>query len=59
MNIAGFGTFSVKNRPERQGRNARMGESITIAPSTAPAFKAANALRRAVSSPPSCDGSHP
>ena len=46
MNIAGFGTFSVKSRPERQGRNARTGESITIAASTVPAFKAAKALRR-------------
>ena len=48
VNIAGFGTFSVKSRPERQGRNARTGESITIAASTVPAFKAANALRRSV-----------
>ena len=48
VNIAGFGTFSVKSRPERQGRNPRTGESITIAASTVPAFKAGKALREAV-----------
>ena len=46
--IAGFGTFSVKDRPARQGRNPRTGESIAIAASTVPSFKAGKALRDAV-----------
>ena len=47
--IAGFGTFSIKKRPSRSGRNPRTGEPITIAASTVPAFKASKALRDAVS----------
>ena len=47
--IAGFGTFSIKQRPARSGRNPRTGEPITIAASAVPAFKASNALRDAVS----------
>ena len=47
--IAGFGTFSTTPpRPARQARNPRTGESIAIAASNAPAFKAAKALRDAV-----------
>ena len=48
VTIAGFGTFSVKRRPERQGRTPRTGESITIAASDAPSFKAGKTLRYAV-----------
>ena len=44
--IAGFGTFSTRSRPARLGRNPRAGESITIAASTAPSFKAGKTLRR-------------
>ena len=47
--IAGFGTFSIKQRPSRSGRNPRTGEPITIAASAVPAFKASKALRDAVS----------
>ena len=47
--IAGFGTFSIKQRPARSGRNPRTGEPITIAASAVPAFKASKALRDAVS----------
>ena len=47
--IAGFGTFSTRSRPARQGRNPRTGESIAIAASTAPSFKAGKTLRDAVS----------
>ena len=47
--IAGFGTFSIKQRPSRSGRNSRTGEPITIAASAVPAFKASKALRDAVS----------
>ena len=48
VSIAGFGTFTTKSRPARQGRNPRTGEAIAIAASTAPAFKSGKALRDAV-----------
>lgn len=47
VSIAGFGTFSVKTRSARQGRNPRTGQSIEIAASTVPAFKAGTTLRDA------------
>ena len=37
--IAGFGTFSTRDRPAREGRNPRTGETIAIAASRTPAFK--------------------
>ena len=46
--IAGFGTFSTKTRGARQGRNPRTGESIAIAASKSPTFKAGKTLRDAV-----------
>ena len=46
--IPGFGTFTTKTRGARQGRNLRTGESIVIAPSKAPSFKAGKTLRDAV-----------
>ena len=46
--IAGFGTFSVRKRPARPGRNPRTGERITIAASSVPSFKASKALRDAM-----------
>ena len=48
VTLTGFGTFTVRSREARQGRNPRTGESITIAASRAPAFKAGKALRDAV-----------
>lgn len=48
VTIAGFGTFSTKRRPARQGRNPRTGESITISASKVPSFKAGKTLRDAV-----------
>jgi DNA-binding protein HU-beta len=46
--IAGFGSFTVKHRKERQGRNPSTGEPMTIAASNAVGFKAAKALKDAV-----------
>ena len=46
--IAGLGTFSTKTRGARQGRNPRTGESIEIAASKSPSFKAGKTLRGAV-----------
>jgi len=48
VSITGFGTFAVKHRNERKGRNPRTGEEITIAASNVPSFKAGKALREAV-----------
>ena len=46
--LTGFGTFEVRERSARQGRNPQTGESIEIAASKAPAFKAGTALKKAV-----------
>ena len=48
VSIAGFGTFATRSRAARQGRNPATGESIAIAASTAPSFKAGKAPRDAV-----------
>lgn len=48
VSVTGFGTFVVRTRQARQGRNPRTGETITIAASSVPAFKAGKALRDAV-----------
>lgn len=46
--IAGFGSFKANKRAARTGRNPSTGESIDIAASTVPTFKAALALKKAV-----------
>jgi DNA-binding protein HU-beta len=43
--IAGLGTFSVRKRAARIGRNPQTGEAIKIKASKSPAFKAAKALK--------------
>lgn len=48
VTLTGFGTFSTRTRQARQGRNPRTGESITIAASKVPSFKAGKTLRDAV-----------
>lgn len=48
VSIAGLGIFSAKARPARTGRNPRTGESITIAATRTPKFRAAKALKDAV-----------
>ena len=48
VQIAGLGNFEVKNREARTGRNPQTGETIQIAASKLPAFKAAKALKDAV-----------
>lgn len=49
VQLVGFGTFEVRERGERTGRNLKTGEAITIAASKTPAFKAGKALKDAVS----------
>lgn len=45
VSIPGFGKFTVKDRPERQGRNPATGEAMTIAASRKIAFAAAKGLK--------------
>ena len=49
VQLLGFGTFEVKERAARTGINPRTKETIQIAATTAPAFKAGKALKDAVS----------
>ena len=48
VTVVGFGTFLVRKREARTGRNPRTGEAIKIAASNVPAFKAGKALKDAV-----------
>lgn len=48
VSLVGFGTFSVKERAARTGRNPQTGASIEIAASKTPAFKAGKALKDAI-----------
>ncbi|MDX1358484.1 MAG: HU family DNA-binding protein [Clostridia bacterium] len=48
VSLVGFGTFSVKDRPARQGINPFTKETIQIAASKAPVFKAGKALKDTV-----------
>ena len=45
VQIIGFGTYEVKERAAREGRNPKTGETITIAASKKPAFTASKALK--------------
>ncbi|WP_045407371.1 HU family DNA-binding protein [Vibrio jasicida] len=47
VTLIGFGTFKVNARAAREGRNPRTGETINIAASKVPAFKAGKALKDA------------
>ncbi len=48
VQLIGFGTFEVKERAARTGRNPQTGEAIKIAASKAPVFKVGKALKDAV-----------
>ena len=48
IQLVGFGTFEVADRPAREGRNPKTGESMKIAASKAPKFKAGKALKDVV-----------
>ena len=45
IQLVGFGTFEVAERAERQGRNPKTGETITIGASKSPKFKAGRSLK--------------
>ncbi|PEB54581.1 DNA-binding protein [Bacillus sp. AFS098217] len=48
VQIIGFGTFEVRERAARMGRNPQTGEEMQIAASKVPAFKAGKELKEAV-----------
>jgi DNA-binding protein HU-beta len=48
VSMVGFGTFAVKHRAARAGRNPRTGETIQIKASNNPSSKAGKALKDAV-----------
>lgn len=48
VTLVGFGTFVVRRREARTGRNPRTGEPLEIAASNVPSFKAGKALKDAV-----------
>ncbi|MGA7269697.1 MAG: HU family DNA-binding protein [Acidimicrobiia bacterium] len=48
VSLTGFGTFEVRHRAARTGRNPQTGETIQVKASKAPAFKAGKSLKDAV-----------
>ena len=48
VTLVGFGTFYVGERAERQGRNPKTGEPLTIAAAKTPKFRAGKALKDAL-----------
>lgn len=48
VSITGFGSFELRKRAAREGRNPRTGKVISIKASTAPAFRAGRALKELV-----------
>ncbi|HMM67695.1 MAG: HU family DNA-binding protein [Dokdonella sp.] len=48
ISLVGFGTFSVRKRAARTGRNPRTGDTIKIKASKVPAFKAGKGLKDAI-----------
>jgi DNA-binding protein HU-beta len=50
VSLVGFGTFAVKHRAARSGRNPQTGATIQISASNVPGFKAGKALKDAVNS---------
>ena len=45
VQLVGFGSFEVKNKAERKGKNPRTGEAIVIPASKSPVFKAGKAFK--------------
>ena len=48
IQLVGFGTFEIRERAEKQGRNPRTGETMTVPASKVPAFKAGKAFKDAL-----------
>ncbi len=52
VELRGFGAFSVKSRPARQGRNPRTGQAVSIAAKRVPFFKTGKELRERLNHKP-------
>jgi DNA-binding protein HU-beta len=52
VTLVGFGNFEKRDRKEREGRNPRTGESMTIAATTVPAFSAGKSFKDKVAAHP-------
>ena len=48
VSVTGFGTFSVREHPEREGRNPATGEKMILKASKTPVFRAGKGLKDAV-----------
>jgi DNA-binding protein HU-beta len=48
VTLVGFGSFEKRERKEREGRNPKTGESMTIAATTVPAFSAGKSFKETV-----------
>ncbi len=48
VTLVGFGTFEARQRQEREGRNPKTGETMTIPASTVPAFSAGKLFKETV-----------
>ncbi len=48
ITLVGFGTFAVKDRAERTGRNPQTGQEMTIAAAKVPFFKPGKGLKDAI-----------
>ncbi|MDD2443658.1 MAG: HU family DNA-binding protein [Desulfotomaculaceae bacterium] len=48
VQLVGFGTFEIRERAARKGRNPQTGEEINIAAARVPVFKAGKSLKEAV-----------
>jgi integration host factor subunit beta len=53
VELRGFGTFSVKTRPARSGRNPRSGEPVAVDQKRVPYFKTGKEMREQLNAPPS------
>jgi DNA-binding protein HU-beta len=56
VTLVGFGSFEKRERKEREGRNPKTGESMTIAATTVPAFSAGKAFKETVAEKPKAKG---
>ncbi|MDX2355216.1 HU family DNA-binding protein [Stutzerimonas xanthomarina] len=56
VNLVGLGTFLVKHRPARAGRNPQTGEVIHLSASETPSFKAGKALKETIYEGPTGGG---
>jgi DNA-binding protein HU-beta len=56
VTLVGFGSFEKRERKEREGRNPKTGESMTIAATTVPVFSAGKAFKETVAAKPKAKG---